>query len=178
MLLYKKITLLIFVIILFLLPLGACGFSPLYKTADYRETAAILKNIKINNIQNRDGQILRNYLIDSFYSQAIPNSNPKYRLDIYELKETVTNFGIKKDATATRAQMRLQIKFKLLDLWNDNKILLVRNLRTINSFNILDSQYATRVSQQSVKERSLKELSEQIAREISLYFKNKARQVK
>lgn len=173
----KKIILIISVLALLIMPLAACGFSPLYRTANYQEVANVLKNIKISNIPNRDGQILRNYLIDSFYTKGIPSSNPKYRLDIYGLQETVTALGIQKDATATRSQMRIQVNVKLVDPNADNKILLERQLRSVSSFNILDSQYATRVSQQNVKERSLRDLSEQITREISLYFKNKARQV-
>ncbi len=156
--------------------LSGCGFSPLYSSSDYRPVTNKFKDIEISNIPNRNGQFLRNLLLDNLYSSSKISNTPKYRLDIKSLKESVVNLGIQKDATATRAQMRIQLVMMLVDIkTNEPYIIFQRKLHSVNSFNILDSQYATGVSKQNVRDQSLKDLSDQIVRELSLYFKNPKR---
>src|SRR5690606_39894044 len=66
--------------------------------------------------------------------------------------------------------------FALYDLHNTDAdgnpvIVLERSLRTLNSYNVLDNLYATRVSRRNILEISLNELSDQVVTELSLFFK-------
>lgn len=161
----------------FLLPLffvSACGFSPLYKTSAHQTVALPMAQIQIGNIANQNGQFLRNVLLDRLYGPNTPPASPRYRLDVRALTERATSLGIQKNATATRAQLYTSATILLIDTHQDleNQVVLERNLRTLNSYNILDSQYATRVSKQSVSEMSLRDIADQTVTALSLYFKN------
>ena len=172
MLLFKRLSS-VCAFALILLCVTACGFTPLYKTQSGGTIVASTQNIKISNIPNRNGQFLRNLLIDTLYGTNPPATTPRYRLDITKLNIQKTSLGVRKDATATRAQLRVTANLTLIDTHADaaDNIVLQRSLRTVNSFNILDSQYATRISQQNATELSLQTLSEQTVTALALYFK-------
>jgi len=167
----------IFVIPVFctLIALSACGFTPLHATSSdvvSPTTGAeriALSDIHITNIKDRDGQYLRNQLIDRIYTNGYPE-NARYRLHIQSLNENITRLGIQRDATSTRAQMRFNATMVLVDT-HDNSTVLTRDLIATNSFNILDSQYTTNVSTQFARERALDEIANQVFRNLALYNK-------
>lgn len=154
------------------LMLGACGFKPLYTTDSAvagDDGLVPFHEIFISNIGGRSGQYLRNQLIDALYTEGRPAA-PRYELKIRNLSENITLLGIQKDATATRAQMRINANLQLIDNDQDGKVVLQRSLRATNSFNILDSQYTTQVSRRYARERTLDEVSRLAVRQLSLYF--------
>ena len=65
-----------------LLTLAACGFSPIYGAhGNNAPVAAQLNQIAIASIAERQGQMLRNDLIDLMYVKGRP-ANPQYRLEV------------------------------------------------------------------------------------------------
>ena len=172
MLLFKKLSHL-FACTALLFLLTGCGFTPLYTSQSGEKVVAHTRNISISNIPDRNGQMLRNMLIDQLYGAEQPTASPRYHLEVKKLNIQQTSLGIRKDATATRSQMRVSVNLDLIDTHADPKdnIVLQRSLRTVNSFNILDSQYATRISRQNATELSLKAISDQVATALALYFK-------
>lgn len=160
---------------LLLATVAGCGFSPLYATKTQTSVQAF-RNITIANIPERAGQQLRNLLIDKLYGSAGPSGQSRYRLAVLNLKEDDTHLGVQKDATVTRIQLRVSADLVLSDLHNTDAdgnpaIVLERRLHTLNSYNVLDNLYATRISRQNILEISLSELSEQAVTELSLFFK-------
>ena len=151
--------------------LSACGFQPLYGEKAGTHLSA-LSSIAISNIPDRDGQYLRNLLTDKLYQNARPE-NPLYLLSIAPLKKDTTNLGMRKDATTTRAQTDVSAHFVLTDAKN-GAVLLERDVRSTGAYNILDSQFTTLVSEQSTSEHILEELSDNIVRELDLYFRRAA----
>lgn len=156
---------------------AGCGFSPLYATKTQTSVQAF-RNITIANIPERAGQELRNLLIDKLYGSAGPSGQSRYRLAVIHLKEEDTHLGVQKDATVTRIQMRVSADLVLYDLQNTDAdgnpaVVLERHLRTLNSYNVLDNLYATRVSRQNILEAGLNELSDQAVTELSLFFKRR-----
>ena len=151
-------------IVFLLVTLSACGFQPLYK----KHTVENLPNIEVANIQNREGQALRNILIDNLYTEGRP-PDARYVLHIERMKERTVKLGIRKDATATRTQLQLSLTMVLEDR-ETGETVLKRSLRAINSYNILDNQYATYVAEEDARKRAMTEISDAIAREITLYF--------
>ncbi len=154
-----------------LIQLTACGFSPMhgkYSAANSQTVQNDLSQIYIENIPNREGQFLRNALIDRFYQNGHP-TNPAYKLDINTIEERLTDLDITKSSDATRAQLRLNTSLTLMDKQN-NAVLLTRKLTATTSYNILQSQFTTRVSEQDARENALNDLAAQIERQISLYF--------
>lgn len=162
------------------LTLTACGFQPLYgkKTTHASPSHQNAHDIGIEDhlalteiaiIPNREGQFLRNQLIDSFHHQGAP-LNPVYRLTIAPIKESITDLNITATADSTRAQIRLTTQIILTDN-TTNEELFSRKIRSITSYNILASEFATRVSEASTREDALTDLSRQIETQLGLYFR-------
>ena len=152
-----------------LLFLSACGFEPMHAAGTSVMPSA---GIEITNIPDRDGQYLRNQLIDRLNIGGRP-ANAPYQLKFSVLSKTIVNLGIEKTATATRAQMQISTQMQLVEK-RTGKVLLKRPLRAIGAYNLLDNQLATLTSQQNTIENLLQEIGDDAVTELSLYFRRKA----
>jgi LPS-assembly lipoprotein len=152
-------------LLIVLLFVTGCGFTPLLAE---KNTTAEYPDIALSNIPDREGQYLRNQLLDRLAAKEQP-VDAAYYLQIDPLVITVTNFGIQKDSTATRGAMQITAEMKLLDS-KTQKVLLQRSLKSVGGYNILENQYATIVSKQSLTEHLLQEMSATAVTEITLYF--------
>lgn len=153
--------------------LVSCGFQPLYGRNFAAETDSVLiaanfNDIEISAIPDRSGQYLRNALTDRFYRHGYPAA-PRWSLDISPVQESRTNLDITKADDTTRAQLRLEIGMALRDE-GAGKAVLTRTLSAVTSYNILQSQFTTRVSEQAAREAALDELARQIEQQLALYF--------
>lgn len=165
---FRKLTILMLPAIALL---SACGFSPIYGNYNRSDSASIEKlmgQIQIANIPNKEGVFLRNELIDRFSTNGYPQ-NPRYTLHVSNIQEQSTNLDITKSSDATRAQLKLSSNFTLIDT-ETRDVIMSRRLRAITSYNILSSQFTTRVSEQDAREAALNELANQIETAVSLHF--------
>ncbi len=152
--------------------LTACGFTSLYGANSISQGQAIknnLNDIAIDIIPDREGQFLRNALIDRFYYSGYPNT-PIYQLSLTPIKENVADFDVTINSEATRRQLRLTTKMQFLDAATTD-VLLTRTLNAVTSYNVLESEYSTIVTEQSARESALNDLARQIEQQISLYLK-------
>lgn len=151
--------------------LAACGLEPMYSKGNTggQQITAALPNIDIAGIPDRDGQYLRNLLIDQLYAHGRPGDAP-YLLTFAPLEKDTVNLGIRKSATATRAQVEISTHMKLVEKAT-SKVLLSRDLKSIGAYNLLDNQLASIVSQQNITESLLQEMRDSAVRELSLYFR-------
>lgn len=160
-----------FILIAALLSLAACGFHPMYGVN--RDTPASvesrLENVQIGNIPNREGVFLRNALVDRFYRNGEP-AGTRYVLSFTEIREEKTDLDITKTADATRGQLRLRTSMTLVDKTTGQE-LLNRDLTAITSYNIVGSEFATRVTEQNAREDALNDLARQTEMQIALYLK-------
>ena len=148
--------------------LSSCGFEPMYGDRKDAATASNYSNIDIASIPDRDGQYLRNQLIDRLYLDGRPESTV-YTLKVAPIKTLTTNIGIRKDATSTRAMAEVDTTLQLIEN-STGKVLLQRDVRATGGYNLLDNQFATIVSRQSVDEHMLEEIADDIVTELGLYF--------
>ena len=157
-----------------MLGLGSCGFEPMYGTQSKaaEEVAVGLPNIEIGNIPDRDGQYLRNLLMDRLYTSGRPEGAP-YTLTFSKLTKNIINIGIQKDATATRAQIQMLTHMELVDK-STGKAVLQRDLKTVGAYNLLDDQLSTLMSRQNITDSILHEMRDDAVTELSLYFRRKA----
>lgn len=128
-----------------------------------------LSQITIGNIPNREGQYLRNALIDRFYRDGYP-SQSRYTLNVGNINENIIDLDITKSADATRGQIKLSTQMTLTDL-QSGEVVLTRPLRAIGSFNILTSEFATRVTEENARKNALDNLAQQIEQQIVLFLK-------
>ena len=153
---------------------AGCGFQPMYGSYGSlagQEQAGIqeqLSQIKVGNIPNREGQFLRNALIDRFYRNGRP-VNPHYVLKVSEIKESTYDLDITVSSDATRAQLTLTLTANLIDSESEEMVL-SRELKASASYNIMESEFATRVSEQNTRANILNEMERQIEQQIALYL--------
>lgn len=157
--------------LLTVLLLTACGFSPMYGNSAATNNASIKSNldlVEIAVIPDREGQFLRNELIDRFYINGYP-STPRYNLSIDKVRERVSNFDITINNEATRRQVLLSTKMALKDT-QTNEVILSRSLNAVTSYNVLESEFSTVVTEQSAREAALNDLARQIEQQVVLYL--------
>lgn len=151
--------------------LSGCGFTPLYgdQSAGAKQTVrARLGSVYIGNIADQSGQYLRNALMDRFYTQGRPGAAAAYNLNVANITESRSELDITKTSDSTRAQLYLTASFVLAD--NKGAALLTRSLSAVTSYNILDSQFTTRVAEDAARRQALDDLARQIETHLLLYF--------
>lgn len=170
MLLFKKQNGLFFLMgAVLVLGLSACGFRPMHASTETGQTVKQHYNtIEVANIPDRSGQFLRNALIDRLYTQGRP-FDPVYSLRIARMDENTVSLGVRKDATATRGQMEITIKMRLFNT-RSGQVVLERDIHAMGGYNILDSEYATLVSENKTRELILDELSDRVMNEVNLFL--------
>ena len=162
-----------FILMISLLLVAACGFEPMY--GRNQDEAVGVENrlavVDINNIPDREGQYLRNALIDRFYRRGRPQT-PLYILNIEPLIENLVDLDITKNSDATRGQLKLESDLQLTDA-KTGEIVMQRKIAAITSYNILGSEFATRVSEENARTNALEDLARQVELQLNLYFKTK-----
>ncbi len=148
---------------------AACGFRPLYGPAETAEEGAIdrLAATRIGPLEGRVGQQLHNLLRDRLNPSGQP-TEPAYVLEV-ALRVSTSELGIRKDETATRANLTMRASFKL-HAYDTGSILLRGKSISVNSYNILDAFYATTVSEDDALGRGLRELADDIRLRLAVYF--------
>lgn len=151
-----------------LFALAGCGFQPLYgQRSDQAPVSAQLASVRVEPLQDRAGQQMHNFLRDRLNPHGQPIS-PSYRLQI-DLVETKTELGVRRDETATRANLRMVAQFVLLDVPTSAPLLKGRSSST-TSYDILDNPFAATVSEDDARERALREVADDIETRLALYF--------
>lgn len=155
-----------------LLILVSCGFRPMYgshsASAQKTEAGTAMSDIEIAIVPDREGQILRNDLIDALYINGTPQ-NPRYKLTFSELVISLRELDLTKSSEATRSQVIAATTIFLIDL-ETGETVLARPVKSISSYNILPSEFATNVTEDNARSNALKDLSRQIQVQLSLYF--------
>ena len=162
----KKIKLFLYLIAFFMF--SSCGYEPIY--SKNINTNKELLSISIKNIKNRPGQILRNTLLNQLNPER-ERVIIKYRL-IIEISESSTSLGYRRDRSATRTDLEVTAKYLLKNVKND-EIILKEDVKSISSFDVVESVYATLVAEKDAREKSLKIISDNIYTNLVIFFKKK-----
>jgi len=158
--------------LLLALAAAGCGFEPLYgERSSGAEASAELAAVKVNTIPNRNGQILHNFLLDKMNAKGRP-ATPSYALDI-QLTEQKASVGIIKDNTATLAQLSSSVTYTLYDLKKKTALQTGRS-RSFTSYNIVESNFATLAAEQDARERTLRELAEDITTKVAVFLSTRS----
>lgn len=151
--------------------LGGCGFTPMYGNKnDLTNPFKVngleeLQAIKIGAIPNRDGQLLRNALLERLNPYGEPQS-PQYRLTT-DLNFTKSGIAVRRDGTFQRYKVTGTANFSLIDL-QTGKILYKDTASQVSTFIVTDSTAGSAFSA-TVSERSEeKNLTRLIADEMTL----------
>ena len=159
------------------LTVGACGFEPLYVQKQHNNRwyfggkfdASVtqeMTQIKVNPIEGRFGQQVRNDLIDLLTPKKVP-SKPKYRLEVSLRSKTITQQAMRKDITATSERVRYLVDYRL---YQDSEEILKGDSVANVSYNILANPYSTTMAQKKTDTDAARIIADDIALRIGAYF--------
>lgn len=165
--------------------LGSCGFQPMYGSPSLAQhidgakdgtgaplsVADALNGIAVDIIPDRNGQILRNYLIDRLNRGGRP-ADPRYRLSI-DLSTPSSRTGVQQDDSATRQELRMSATYRLRDLKTD-RVVTQGVSRTLVGYPVLIEQYATLVAERDAFDKGLQELARDVEARLAAYMKSSA----
>lgn len=144
----------------------SCGFQPLYVPC--KGTDRVAAPIKIATIQDREGQILRNYLVDIMIPEGSPQC-PQYILEI-NLTDVVTDIGVNKDETTRRKNATMVADLKLRDA-KTNCVVYTHTTKATNSYSIISQNYFSDLTtEEYAKREALRLLAEKISLLIFTYL--------
>ena len=91
-----------------------------------------------------------------------------------EVGESRQELAVRKSELATRANMNFTASYRLTPIDSDAPLMTRSSLVTA-SYNLIDNSFANLSAEADGRERGMRELSEDIARQLSLYFRSRAK---
>jgi len=175
-LLHKKI----FAVFALLTALCACGFRPLYVqregdgawySGDRFNTSIIneMSQIKVEPIEDRFGQIIRNELLDNLTPKGVPQE-PKYRLYVTLAKKEIVQQALRDDITATRERVQYIVNY---ELEQEHEQILSGNSIAFVSYDIMANPYSTTSAQKKTETDAAKIIADDIVLRLGTYFHSK-----
>jgi len=156
-----------------LLALGACGFEPLYGTADRgAETGQLLSRIEVPPIADRLGQLVRTELNNRLKPRPAPQ--PLYAV-VVTLTESTQGLAVRRDASATRANLIVNATFTLSAI-SGGENLLSGEIRSVNGYDILTSDFATLAAEKDARRRGARDVADAIVDRLAIYMSRVANQ--
>lgn len=148
------------------LALGACGFRPLYGPGQGADLPAELAAVRVQNIPDRPGQLLR---------RALENRLGNGAASRYDLRVGLTYNtdlqGYREDGAITRLRVTAVADFVLVA--GDDE-LLRGAARQSDAFNIPDLRFfAADVSRDAMERRLMEALADDITRRLALEFRRR-----
>lgn len=110
---------------------------------------------------------MHNFLRDRLNPQGQPAA-PSYRLHV-RLRESLSELGVRRDETATRANLRINADFSLRDYNDKHEVFSGRSTST-TSYDILENPFATTISEEDARERALREVADDIETRLAIFF--------
>jgi LPS-assembly lipoprotein len=154
--------------------LAACGFHPLYATAQSGSSAAgDLQTVYVDPIPERVGYELRNDLLDLFNSSANSSEHSAYRLQL-TLRQEQEPLGFQGDASITRYNFRLVAHYELFALPKED-IVKKGDLHAITAYNVPQSPYATVTAEKDAEDRAAMTVAEMMRTELAVFFQDGAK---
>lgn len=161
-----------------LLMVGACGFEPLYVQKKQSDNwyfsgefdpsiSAEISQIKIEQIQQRFGQVVRNELLDSLTPRGAPKK-PKYRLFVDLQDKQITQQALRSDITATRERVRYKVLYRLKN--DKNEVLVEGDSIAYVSYDILANPYSTTMAKKKTEKDAAKIIANDISLRLGAYF--------
>ena len=152
---------------------AGCGFEPLHGRQEAgADASSALRLVSIQPIPERLGQLLRIELTNQLTPLGPPRA-PAYVLTV-SVTETKQELGVRKDATATRANLIIIATFELKDTLTD-KNLFAGTVRSIVSYNILDSDFSTLTAEADARRRGTRDLATEIGSRLGIFLAQPSR---
>lgn len=154
------------------LALAGCGFRPLYGAGvPSAEVVALLGDIRVTELDDRLGQIVRNELLDLVTPLGEPRT-PRYVLRV-DLKEQKEGLAIERDATITRFNFTLTVDYTLEDSVARRQVN-KGTVRATAAYNVVRNEFTNVIAQRDAEARAARVVAEEIKTRLSIYFSRQA----
>lgn len=158
--------------------LSGCGFEPLYveKTSssewyyDGQFDTGIkeeMAKVKVELIQDRIGQLIRNDLLDKLTPKGQP-SHAEYYLKITKINKQEIDQALRNDITATRKKVIYKVSYVLQN--KEHKKLIDGNSVAYLGYDILRDPYSTTFAQKKNEKNAAKIIANDISLRLGAYF--------
>lgn len=148
------------------LAIGSCGFRPMYGGGGHGKTATQLAEIRLDAIDDRVGQEVRNRLLDR--KVGVNDANAAYGLAV-ELHESISELSVQKTQFASRANFELRARYWLRTL-KTSEVVFSGSSNVTSSFDVLESAFSTKISEQDARSRAAKVVADDIISRLGVYF--------
>jgi LPS-assembly lipoprotein len=157
-----------------LLPLGGCGFRPLYGDhgATGGSTVNQLADVDVQSPETTVGRSLRYSLLDGMGTNGNAPVSPVYRL-VLKPSSYTQDVAIQQDAAVTRANFVLVVPFTLVSTAT-NKTVFRSTARARSSYNRVESEFANLSAAQDAEKRVAEAVAEDIKLQVSVFFDRQA----
>ena len=161
--------------------ISGCGFEPLYveKKSDnewYYDNEfdtgikEEMAQVKVELIQDRIGQLIRNDLLDKLTPKGAPKS-PKYYLKVTDIKKTEIDQALRNDITATRKKVIYDVTYILRN--KEHEQILSGSSVAYLGYDILRDPYSTTFAQKKNEKNAAKIIANDISLRLGAYFHSK-----
>jgi len=148
--------------------IGACGYKPLYgQNAGAPSAQSHLESINVKPIPDRIGQMMRTALMRGLSPRA-KRSAHAYDISI-TLSESVSTLAVEQNAFAARANLALTANYALTRR-ADYLNLPSGSVKSVSSYNILASDFATKSAKDDSRKRAIQDLSNTLRTRLAIYF--------
>jgi len=147
--------------------LVGCGFTPLYAPSSTGPGAQGFPTIYVAQVEDRVGQQYRNILLDLLNTRGEPlQAAYILRSELSESRETL---AVQRTASATRANVRMTVRFDLFKRGHSTPVWTGEAI-SVASYNVFDSEYATLQALENVRARAVRQLAENVRIRLGIYF--------
>lgn len=158
--------------------ISGCGFEPLYvekkSSSEWYYDSEFdtgikeeMASVKIDLIQDRIGQLIRNDLLDKLTPKGEPKS-PKYILSVTQINKEEIDQALRNDITATRKKVIYKVTYVLKN--NEHKTLINGNSVAYLGYDILRDPYSTTFAQKKNEKNAAKIIANDISLRLGAYF--------
>jgi LPS-assembly lipoprotein len=144
-----------------LLLLAACGFQPMYAPAG---GGAAIGPVQIGEIEGKAGHVLRTEL--SRILAVEDGDTPPAQLEI-TIQEQVTRLGIRRDESATRAELRLIANYVLTPPTPGAQVMR-GSVFTVVNYEIPTAAFGEIAAQDDARERAAETMAQRFRAELAL----------
>lgn len=141
--------------------LAACGFQPMYAPGDGGEA---IGPVQVAEIEGKAGHVLRTEL--SRILSVENDGSPPMNLEI-TLTEQVTQLGIRRDESATRAELRLTANYVLTPAQAGARVMR-GSVFTVVNYDIPTAAFGEISAQDDARERAAESMAQRFRAELAL----------
>jgi LPS-assembly lipoprotein len=142
----------------------ACNLAPVYSGGGSGPAAALMQDIEIAPIPDRQGFLVHQALVDRL---GTPVAAPRYRLEV-ELDDQIVAFGVRGDNSAARERRTLRARYRLVAI-DSNAVVLDATAGSDIGIDRVSSNYAVVAAETTALERLSIEIANQIAARLAQF---------